>query len=52
MSSSYCDLYLPAMTWRSIDNFATNSMVLVLSSTDYDPDDYIRDFELFKQMKL
>ena len=52
MSRSYYGLYLPAMTWRSIDNFATNSMVLVLSSTDYDPDDYIRDFELFKQMKL
>ena len=51
MSRSYYGLYLPAMTWRSIDNFATNSMVLVLSSTDYDPDDYIRDFELFKQMK-
>lgn len=51
MARSYYGLYLPAMTWRSIDNFSTNSVVLVLSSSDYCADDYIRDFEQFKQMK-
>ena len=45
-------LYVPNMVWRHIDNFSTNSVALVLSSTLYDPDDYIEDFELFKKLKL
>lgn len=44
-------LYVPPMTWRHIDNFSTNSVALVLSSTTYDPTDYIEDFELFKTLK-
>ena len=45
-------LYVPSMMWRHIDNFSTNSVALVLSSTQYDPEDYIEDFELFKKLKL
>lgn len=45
-------LYVPNMVWRHIDNFSTNSVALVLSSTQYDPEDYIEDFELFKKLKL
>ena len=45
-------LYVPNMVWRHIDNFSTNSVALVLSSTLYDPDDYIEDFEQFKKLKL
>ncbi len=45
-------LYVPSMVWRHIDNFSTNSVALVLSSTQYDPEDYIEDFELFKKLKL
>ena len=44
-------LYVPPMTWRHIDNFSTNSVALVLSSTAYDPTDYIEEFELFKTLK-
>ena len=44
-------LYVPPMTWRHLDNFSTNSVALVLSSTNYDADDYIEDFELFKSLK-
>ena len=44
-------LYVPNMVWRHIDNFSTNSVALVLSSTLYDPKDYIEDFELFKELK-
>lgn len=51
LSRSYYGLYIPKMTWRSIDNFSTNSVALVLSSTLYDPADYIEDFELYKQYK-
>lgn len=51
LSRSYYGLYVPPMTWRSIDNFSTCSVAMVLSSTLYDKDDYIEDFELFKQLK-
>lgn len=47
---SYYGVYVPAMTWRELDNFSTNSVALVLSSTIYNPDDYIRDFETFKNI--
>lgn len=49
LNRSYKGLYVPGMVWRSMENFSTNSLALVLSSTDYDPDDYIRDFEQFKK---
>lgn len=48
MARSYYGLYVPAMTWREIDNFSTNSVALVLSSTLYDPEDYIHDYAQFK----
>lgn len=44
-------LYVPNMTWRAINNFSTNSVALVLTSTYYDPEDYIEDYELFKRLK-
>lgn len=51
MSRSYYGLYVPRMTWRSIDNFSTNSVALVLSSTSYDPNDYIENFNEFIKLK-
>jgi dTDP-4-dehydrorhamnose 3,5-epimerase-like enzyme len=50
MNRSYYGLYIPPMTWREIDNFSTNSVAMVLSSTLYDESDYIRDFDEYKQM--
>lgn len=47
LNRSYYGLYLPRMTWRKLENFSTNSLALVLSSTYYDRNDYIRDFDLF-----
>ncbi len=51
MARSYYGLYVPPMTWRKIDNFSTNSVVYVLSSEKYDPNDYIENYEVFKKMK-
>jgi hypothetical protein len=51
MSRSYYGLYVPHMTWRAIDNFSTNSVAMVLSSTEYDPNDYIEDFNEFLKQK-
>lgn len=47
MSRPCTGLYIPAMTWREIDNFSTNAVALVLSSTLYDERDYIRDFGIY-----
>ena len=44
---SYYGLYIPALTFRRLENFSTNSLALVLSSTRYSQADYIRDFDEF-----
>ena len=51
LSRPQIGLYVPNMTWRHINNFSTNSVALVLTSTLYDPDDYIENFEEFKTLK-
>jgi oxalate decarboxylase/phosphoglucose isomerase-like protein (cupin superfamily) len=50
LNRSYYGLYVPKMLWRHMDNFSTNSLALVLSSTEYNEDDYIRDGEIFKEL--
>lgn len=47
LNRSYNGLYVPKGLWRVMENFSTNSLALVLSSTKYDADDYIRDYEEF-----
>lgn len=47
LNRSYYGLYVPSGMWREMDNFSTNSLALVLSSTKYDKDDYIRDYDRF-----
>lgn len=51
MNRSYYGLIVPKMHWRKIENFSTNSVCLVLSSTYYNEDDYIRDYAIYKTMK-
>lgn len=47
LNRSYYGLYVPNMIWRQMQNFSTNSLVFVLSSVDYDPSDYIHDYQSF-----
>lgn len=47
LNRSYNGLYVPKGMWREMENFSTNSLALVLSSTKYDANDYIRDYEEF-----
>lgn len=47
LNRSYDGVYVPNMVWRRMENFSTNSLAIVLSSSNFDPDDYIRDFDLF-----
>ena len=48
LNRSYYGLYVPKGTWREMQNFSTNSLALILSSTRYDENDYIRDYDEFK----
>lgn len=52
LNRSYFGVYLPKMIWRTLENFSTNSLALIIASTEYDEKDYIRDFESFKRMKI
>jgi len=47
LSRSYSGLFIPKGIWRSMNNFSTNSLALVLSSTDYDENDYMYDYQTF-----
>jgi hypothetical protein len=51
LNRSYFGLYMPPGLWRHMENFSTNSVALVLSSTSYSEDDYIRDFDEFLRFK-
>ncbi len=51
LNRSYYGLYIPNGLWREMNNFSTNSLALVLSSTLYDDKDYIRDFNEFIKWK-
>ena len=49
LNRSYFGVYVPKGMWRTMKNFSTNSLALILSSTQYDKEDYIMDYEEFKQ---
>lgn len=51
LNRSYYGLYIPSGLWRQMQNFSTNSLAIVLSSTKYNTQDYIRDYEEFLQFR-
>ena len=51
LNRSYYGLYVPKGLWREMNNFSTNSLALVLSSTKYEENDYIRDYNEFNHLK-
>lgn len=51
LNRSYYGLYVPKGLWREMENFSTNSLALILSSTDYDASDYVRDYDKFLKLK-
>ncbi|MFZ4796722.1 MAG: sugar 3,4-ketoisomerase [Bacteroidia bacterium] len=48
LNRSYHGLLVPKMMWRSLENFSTNSLALVLANNDYNEKDYLRNFDDFK----
>lgn len=51
LNRSYYGLYVPEMIWREMNNFSTNSLALILSSTSFAEDDYVRNYQDFLLMK-
>lgn len=47
LNRSYYGLYIPQGLWRKMENFSTNSLAMVLSSTRFSEDDYLRDYNDF-----
>lgn len=52
LNRSYYGLYVPNMIWREMSNFSTNSLALIVSSSNYSDSDYIRDYDLFQKLAL
>ncbi len=51
LNRSYYGLYVPKGLWREMDNFSTNSLALIVSSTKYRKDDYVRNYDEFINLK-
>lgn len=51
LNRSYYGLYIPSTLWREMNNFSTNSLAMVSSSTLFSDEDYIRDYDLFLKTK-
>lgn len=52
LNRSYYGLYVPAGLWRTMENFSTNSLALEFGSERYSKEDYIRDYEQFRNLKI
>lgn len=45
-------VYIPKMIWKEMYDFSADSVLLVLASTHYDGNEYIRDFQQYlKEME-
>jgi len=44
-------LYIPTGIWREMENFSSGAVCLVLASTEYDENEYIRNYKTFKSSK-
>ena len=51
LNRSYYGLFIPAGLWRQMQNFSTNSLALVISSTHYDAGDYIYDYDEYLKFR-
>jgi len=51
LNRSYYALLVPNLIWREMINFSTNSVALVLASSPYSTDDYVRDYRDFLRLR-
>jgi hypothetical protein len=51
LNRSYFGVFVPQLIWRKLENFSTNSLALIMVSTNYNENDYIRDYNDFISLK-
>lgn len=51
LNRPYFGLHIPPGIWASEINFSSGSICLVLASSTYDENDYIREYQEFKSFK-
>ena len=49
LNRPHTGIYLPTMVWKDMYDFSEDSVLLVLASTHYNPDEYIRSYEAFEK---
>lgn len=47
LNRPHTGIYLPTMVWKDMYDFSADSVLLVLASTHYDPEEYIRNYDDF-----
>lgn len=52
LNRPYQGLYIVPGIWRDLNDFSSGAVCMVLASHEYDPDDYIRDYNSFKKLKM
>lgn len=52
LKNSSQGLHVPPYHWIKIKNFKKNNSILVLCSHNYNENEYIRDFDVFKNLKF
>lgn len=50
LNRPHMGIYLPRMVWKDMYEFSSDSVLLVLASTHYDPKEYIRDYDEFTRI--
>ncbi len=51
LNRSYLGLYVPNTVWRQMFHFSTNSVALVLASSDYVEEDYVHSYTGYLKLK-
>ena len=49
LNRPYIGLYVPALSWRVLENFSSGSVCLVLASELFDKDEYICSYDDFQK---
>ena len=47
LNRPHTGIYLPTMVWKDMYDFSADSVLLVLASEHYDPEEYIRDYDAY-----
>lgn len=51
LNRSYSGLLIVPMIWRALDNFSSGSVCMAIASTNYDEEDYYREYPEFMRAR-